>query len=80
MDEKDKDKLSKDRKDLATTWIVIGLLLIVPLVLTIVISKVFIYVFPTMIFLVSDIIRLYVIVSVLMIAALMIIFTNKKKK
>lgn len=72
------NKKRNDKKDVITSWVVVALLLLIPLGLTLIIYKVIMVVLPTLVFTASNLVKLYAVVSILMIAAMMIITTRKK--
>lgn len=74
------DKKNDDKKGcVILTWVVIAIMLLIPLLLTFVIYKIITFVFPSLLFTAGNLVTLYAIVSVLMIAAVMVIVTSKKK-
>ena len=74
------DKKNDDKKgSVILTWVVIPIMLLIPLLLTFVIYKIITFVFPSLLFTAGNLVTLYAVVAVLMIAAVMVIATSKKK-
>lgn len=74
------DKKNDDKKgSVILTWVVIAIMLLIPLLLTFVIYKIITFVFPSLLFTAGNLVTLYAVVAVLMIAAVMVIATSKKK-
>ncbi len=73
---------SNNRKkvDLLISWIIIALMFVVPLGMTWVVYKIIMFIFPGIFFTVKDIILLFGILSIVMIATAMVIATTKHKK
>lgn len=73
---------SNNRKkvDLLISWIIIALMFMVPLGMTCVVYKIIMFIFPKVFFTIRDIVLLFGILSIIMIAAAMVIATNKHKK
>lgn len=73
---------SNNRKkvDLLISWIIIELMFIVPLGMTCVVYKIIMFIFPGIFFTGRDIILLFIALSIVMIAAAMVIATIKYKK
>lgn len=73
---------SNNRKkvDLLISWIIIALMFIVPLGMTCVVYKIIMFIFPGIIFTGRDIVLLFGILSIIMIATAMVIATIKHKK
>lgn len=73
---------SNNRKkvDLLISWIIIELMFIVPLGMTCVVYKIIMFIFPEIFFTGRDIVLLFGILSIIMIATAMVIATTKHKK
>lgn len=74
------NKKNDDKKGSAIlAWVIIAIMLLIPLLLTFVIYKIITFVFPSLLFTAGNLVTLYAVVAVLMIAAVMVIATSKKK-
>lgn len=73
---------SNNRKkvDLLISWIIIALMFMVPLGMTWVVYKIIMFIFPGIIFTGKDIVLLFGISCIIMIATAMVIATTKHKK
>lgn len=73
---------SNNRKkvDLLISWIIIGFMFIVPFGMTCAVHKIIMFIFPGIFFTGRDIVLLFIILSIVMIAAAMVIATIKYKK
>ena len=75
----DNKKNDHKKGSVILTWVVIAIMLLIPLLLTFVIYKIITFVFPSLLFTAGNLVTLYAVVAVLMIAAVMVIATSKKK-
>ena len=75
----DNKKNAHKKGSVILTWVVIAIMLLIPLLLTFVIYKIITFVFPSLLFTAGNLVTLYAVVAVLMIAAVMVIATSKKK-
>lgn len=73
------NKKNDDKKgSVILAWVIITIMLLIPLLLTFVIYKIITFVFPSLLFTAGNLVTLYAIVAVLILAAIMIIATKKK--
>ena len=74
----DSKKNDNNKWSVILSLIVITIMLLIPLMITFVIYKIIMFVFPSLLFTAGNLITLYAIVAVLMLAAIMAIATKKK--
>lgn len=73
------NKKNDDKKgSVILAWVIIAIMLLIPLLLTFVIYKIITFVFPSLLFTAGNLVTLYAIVAVLILATIMIIATKKK--
>lgn len=75
MVKKDNDS---NKGSIILSLIVITIMLLIPLMITFVIYKIIMFVFPSLLFTAGNLITLYAIVAVLILAAIMVMTTKKK--
>lgn len=75
MVKKDNDS---NKGSIILSLIVITIMLLIPLMITFVIYKIIMFVFPSLLFTAGNLITLYAIVAVLILAAIMVMVTKKK--
>lgn len=75
MAKKDNDS---NKGSIILSLIVITIMLLIPLMITFVIYKIIMFVFPSLLFTAGNLITLYAIVAVLILAAIMVMTTKKK--
>ena len=75
MTKKDNDS---NKGSIILSLIVITIMLLIPLMITFVIYKIIMFVFPSLLFTAGNLITLYAIVAVLILAAIMVMTTKKK--
>lgn len=76
----DNKKNDNNKGSVILSLIVITIMLLIPLMITFVVYKIIMFVFPSLLFTAGNLITLYAIVAVLILAAIMAIATKRSKK
>lgn len=74
----DSKKNDNNKWSVILSLIVITIMLLIPLMITFIIYKIIMFVFPSLLFTAGNLITLYAIVAVLILATIIVIATKKK--
>lgn len=74
----DSKKNDNNKWSVILSLIVITIMLLIPLMITFIIYKIIMFVFPSLLFTAGNLITLYAIVAVLILTAIIVITTKKK--